>query len=418
MRVLFQNVELCFPGSELHGKVLDVLLEYGKVKAIDSNIELAPRTKIVSGGILAPGFVDIGCFGGEPGFEHRETRASLVKAASKGGYTHVYILPNLDPVTDNKSAVRFLKNHGEVVQIHALGAISQGLKGIDLADIFDMHENGVSAFTDGMLSIQNTGLMKRALEYVKAFDGIVINQPYDYSIEPEGVVHESIVSTKMGLKGIPSLSEISMLKRDLDLLEYTGSRLIAHNISAAFSTTLISEAKKKDLRVFASVALMNLIENETSVETFDTHYLLNPPLRSESDRKTLVKALKNGVIDAIVSGHMPLENDLKTVEFGHAEPGVATLPFVFPVLYDKLQKFLSLEDIVRLLSTGPRKMLGLDSVEMQVGSEVDYVWLDLEKETSYSPKDFPSKSINSPFLNQNWKGSVNGVFRGDQYLLF
>lgn len=418
MRILLQQVELCFPQSTHHNKKCDVLLEYGKVKLVQSSIEVPPRTKVLTGGVLAPGFVDIGCFGGEPGYEQRETKNSLKKTAARGGYTQVYVLPNLNPVTDNRSAVEFLKEDQGVVAIHPLGAVSHHLKGIDLAEIYDMHHSGVQIFTDGLKSIQNIGLMKRSLEYVKSFDGIILNQPNESSIEPDGVIHESTVSTAMGLKGIPELAETSMLKRDLDLLEYTGSKLISHNLSTAQSVQLIKEAKQKKLQVFASVAIMNLVENVEAVAGFDTHYLVNPPLRSESDRKALVKALLSGIIDIVVSGHMPMEEDLKVVEFGHAEQGVVSLPFVFPLLSDRLGKFFNLEQIIHWLSINPRQMLNLDPVTIEEGSDVDFVWIDPDGKTEYSQKTLPSKSHNSPYLNQTFQGKISGVFRGDQYELF
>ncbi|WP_236980893.1 dihydroorotase [Membranihabitans maritimus] len=418
MRILFKNVELCFPGSGLHGQKTDIYLEYGTVKEIGQGIKEVPRTKILQGGVLAPGFVDLGAFTGEPGFEHKETLRTFSRSARMGGYTHVFVLPNVDPVTDDRSAANYLKDDTGSISIQPLGAITRDINGEELADIYDMHSSGVRAFTDGFCPIQSIGMMKRALEYVKAFDGVVMNQPYEHSLEPEGKIHESEISTEMGLKGIPVLAETTMLKRDIDLLEYTGSKLISHGISSEQSVVLIQKARKKGIQIFATAPFFNLVHNSKDLQTFNTNYLVNPPLRGEEDRKALLKGLKEGVLDCIVSGHLPVEDDYKKVEFGEAEMGISSLPFVFPVLYDRLHKSLSLDDLVRLLSIGPRKILGMEPVDIHQGSGVDFVWIDPSLKTQYNEKNYPGKSRNNPFLDKEWKGKILGVFRKDQYDLY
>src|SRR5699024_5098624 len=208
MRILFKNVELCFPGHERHGQTTDIFLDYNKVGAVGPDLEEPARTRILEGGVLAPGFVDIGTFSGEPGYEHRESIRTLSHAAAQGGYTHLFVVPNLLPVTDNLSTVRYLKDKSGLIAIHPMGAVSKQLQGENLAEIYDMHSGGVEVFSDGLKPVDQVGLMKRALQYVRAFHGLIVNLPFEKSIEPEGRIHENEGSTRMGMKGIPEMSEI------------------------------------------------------------------------------------------------------------------------------------------------------------------------------------------------------------------
>lgn len=418
MRVLFKNVELCFPGHDLHGQKKDLLLDYDKVGEIGEDLSLPPRTKLLEGGILTPGFVDIGAFGGEPGYEHRETIRTLSRAASRGGYTHVFILPNLHPVVDNRSTVQYFRDESPLINIRPIGALSRGIKGQDLAEIYDMNRAGVRAFGDGLKSIHDVGLLKRGLQYVKAFGGIIINSPLDLSLEPDGIIHESRISTQMGLKGIPDIAETVMLKRDIDLQEYTGSRLLVHQISARESVEILKKARKNNGQLFASVALLNLIRTVDDVQHFDTNYLVLPPLREEEDRQALVKALLAGHVDCVVSGHLPVEEEWKKIEFADAKYGAATLPFVFPLLYHEIHKQASLDQMVRWLSINPRSIMEIEQSVPEVDATIDFTWIDTSGTTSYGNSNFPSKSKNSPFLDKSWKGAIKGIFYQENYELY
>lgn len=418
MRVLFRNVKLCFPGDEAHGRTTDLFLDYNKVGAVGDNLEEPHRTKVLEGGILAPGFVDIGTFSGEPGFEQRENLNTLKNAAARGGYTHLFVLPNLHPITDNLAAVRYLQNKSGQVAIHALGAVSQATDGEDLAEIYDMNSGGVRTFTDGLHPVNHVGLMKRALQYVRSFNGLVMNMPFEKTIEPDGRIHENAGSMQMGMKGIPEISEQIMLKRDIELLEYTESRLLSHQISSEKSLRLLKTGKKDLPELYASVAFLNLVANSGEVQKFDTNYLVMPPLREESDRQALIRGLKEGTLDCIVSGHMPVEEEWKKIEFAHAEYGASTLPFVFPVLYDRLKKQVSLEQLMEWLSVNPRRIMGMPVVAPEEGQEIDFVWIDPEGETSFNKKNYPSKSKNTPFLDRVFTGGVKGVFYQEAYQLF
>lgn len=418
MRILFKNVQLCFPGHPLHDQKRDLFLDYNKIGAIGTNLEQPARTKVLEGGVLAPGLVDIGAFSGEPGYEQQETLRTLSRAAARGGYTHVYVLPNLNPVTDNRSTVQYLKEESGLIDIHPLGAISKGIKGVDLAEIYDMNRAGVRSFTDGLHPIHDVGLMKRSLQYVKTFNGLVINTPYEHTIEPDGLIHEGRISTEMGLKGIPEIAETVMLKRDIDLLDYTESRLLVHQISTEESTDILKNARKKRSDLHASVSFLNLIRTVKHVGNFDTNYLVLPPLREEKDRQALIRSLVNGVVDCIVSGHLPIEEEYKKIEFAQAHFGASTLPLVFPVLHDLLKKQAGIDQLITWLSINPRSVMGLDQVVPEEDSDIDFVWIDPDKTTTFTTRDFPSKGNNSSLLDQPWEGAVKGVFYRENYELY
>ncbi len=418
MRILFKNVQLCFPGHTLHGQNRDLLLDYDKIGAIGTNLEPPVRTKVLEGGILAPGLVDIGAFSGEPGYEQQETLRSLSRAGARGGYTHLFVVPNLKPVTDNRSTVQYIKDETDMIDIRPLGAVSKGIKGEDLAEIYDMNRAGVQAFSDGLNPISDVGLMKRGLQYVKTFNGLIINAPCEKSIEPDGMIHESKVSTQMGLKGIPEIAETVMLKRDIDLLEYTESRLLVHQVSTEESTHILKKARKALSSLYASVSFLNLIRTVKHVENFDTNYLVLPPLREEKDRQALIKSLIDGVVDCIVSGHLPVEEDWKKIEFAQAHFGASTLPLVFPVLHDLLHKQVSIDQLIEWLSLNPRRIMGLDQVVPEEDKEIDFIWIDPDHETKFSAREYPSKSKNISLLDQSWKGAVKGVFYQENYELY
>jgi len=238
------------------------------------------------------------------------------------------------------------------------------------------------------------------------------------SIEPEGLIHESKVSTQMGLKGIPEIAESIMLKRDIDLLEYTESRLLSHQISSEESVEILKKARKSNDRLYASVAFLNLIKTVQDVQHFDTNYLVLPPLREEKDRQALIKSLVAGHLDCIVSGHLPVEEEWKKIEFAEAHFGSSTLPLVFPVLYDRLHKQIDLGQLIQWLSINPRRIMGIDQVIPEVDRTIDFTWIDPQRETEFTARDFPSKSKNSSLLDRSWKGSIKGVFYRENYDLF
>ncbi len=417
MKFLFKNATIIDPNSKYNGKTTDVLIEDGKIVEIKKKIEAGQAEIIQIKGIcLSPGWVDVGTQICDPGFEHREDLESAAAAAAAGGFTRILAQPNTSPAIQSKSEVLYLEQSTRdfPVTFQAIGALSADLKGENITEMSDMNAAGAIAFSDGDKPVQSTGLLMRALQYVKAFDGIVINHPHDKDIAGKGQVHEGYVSTTLGLKGIPSLAEDLMVRRDIALAEYTDSRLHIANISTEGAVKVIKAAKKKGIKVTASVAVMNLMFDDENVASFDPNYKVLPPLREKSDQKALIKGLKSGTIDFISSNHTPWEAESKSLEFSYAEFGVISLQTAFSLSNTYLKGF-SAEELVQKWSLSPRKIFGLPSATIQVGEEAELTaFLPTEKFTLTTSSNL-SKSKNTPLLDTELTGKVVGIFNKKQW---
>lgn len=411
--LLIKNATVIDPNSTHNGKKVDILINNGVIKEIGKNIS-EDAAKLIKGKKLqvSLGWLDIGAQVGEPGFEHREDLVSVSAAAAAGGFTALACFPNTNPAIHSKSEVSFLKNNAELVDLYPIGAVSRDCNGGDLAEIYDMATAGAIAFSDGAKSISTAGLMKRGLLYIKAIDGLLINHPHDVSLGKGGQLHEGEISTKLGMKGIPALSETLMLKRDLDLLAYTDSRLHVHNISTAESVKLIKTAKSKGLNVTASVSIMNLIYSHESLENFDPNYKVTPPLREQKDVKALWKGVLDGTIDIINSNHTPLETEAKKLEFVYADFGITGLQTIFPLLNTHFGNSLSTEGLVNLLAIQPRKILNLPIPTIKEGETANLTVFDSTTEWTFSKKDVQSKSYNTPHIGATFTGKVIGIIKG------
>lgn len=412
--LLIKNATIVDTQSTLNGKKRDLLIEKGKIKKIGTRLPIE-KAKVISAKDLhvSLGWFDIGVQVGEPGYEHREDLESLTNAAAAGGYTGLACFPNTLPVVQSKADIVFLKNHAKLVDLHPIGVISQDCKGKDIAELYDMANAGAIAFSDGKKAIQSSGLMKRSLEYVKGIDSLIINHPHDEELAEGGQMHEGSVSTSLGMKGLSTMAEEMMLKRDLDLLAYTDSRLHVHNISSADAVTLIKNAKKKGLNVTASVAAVNLIYDHQALESFNTNFKVKPPLRTQTDIKALIKGVKEGTIDCISTNHVPLEEEVKKVEFLYASFGMIGLETTFALLHTLLAKQLSLELLIERLVYHPRKVVRLPIPELVEGAVANLTLFSPNFEWTLTKKDIFSKSKNTPFIGQQMKGKVIGVINGE-----
>lgn len=410
MRVLIKNGTILDPNSLHNGKQVDLLIEDGIIQDIQLKIE-APKAEVLDATDchISIGWLDIATHIGDPGFEHREDMASLSAAAAAGGYTAIASLPNTNPSIHSKSEVLYLKNNAvaELVDVLPIGAISQGCKGKDLAELYDMQQVGAVAFSDGEHPVLHSGLLLRALDYSKAFDGLIINHPHDPSLIPDGQMHEGTVSTSMGLRGIPSISEVLMLERDIQLLAYSQSKLHVLNLSTAKSVELVRQAKASGLRITASVAAMNLTHTDEAVRGFEVHYKVLPPLRDESERAALEAGLKDGTIDCITSNHRPLEPEAKKLEFPNADFGAIGLETTFALLHTK--QILSLPQLVEKLAQHPRKVLNLEMPSVQTGHLANLTIFNTNLQWTYTAKAIQSKSKNTPFVGQDFTGKVVAV---------
>lgn len=421
MHLLIRQVFVIDPSSPYHGQRVDLRIKDGIFVEIGS--ELKPQDAQLldaAGALISPGWADMAVQTGDPGQEHREDLHTVCLGAAAGGFTAIGALPNTQPVVDSKSAVEYLlrRAQNELVEVYPLGAVSQNNEGRDITEMMDMRAAGALAFSDGKYSIQHGGLMMRALLYVKAFDGVILNRPHDESIASNGQMHEGIVSTSLGLKGIPNLSEELMVMRDIKLAEYTQSRIHFLHISTADSVAMIREAKAKGLRVTASTPALNLLLSDEALADFDANVKVMPPLRSIEDIKALKEGLADGTIDCIGSNHVPLEEEAKKLEFPYAKFGALGLQTAFAAAYTAMGDMLSPEQWVDKLCFAPRRILGLPAPVINIGQTANATVFDPKASFVPKPENNRSKSKNDPLFGRQLKGRIRAVIRGHQSDIF
>lgn len=415
MKILLKSVKIFDKTSKYHLKKMDVLIESGVLVKIAKSIPSDDSYKVFEQkrACVSPGWIDTNFHIFEPGSEYREDFKSGLKAAANGGYTKVCLMPNTNPPMDNSTSLAFASNASKhaLTDVLSLGAVSQGIKGKDIAEIYDMHQHGAVAFTDGSEPILDAGLMERALWYVKKFDGLVMSHPDNKDISHKGQMNEGLNSTKLGLEGVPKLAEELMVSRDIYLLEHTNSRLHFTNVSTKKSVDLIRKAKKKGLKLTAGVNVANLILDDSSILTYDTNYKVSPHLREKEDIKALLKGLSDGTIDVIASGHTPLHIDEKKVEFGNAEFGISTIDCAFQVARKATAGVLSDEDFIDKFVKG-YSILNYSRPRIEEGVRADFTLFELEEEQTLALKDVHSKGKNNPFVGMKLQGKVLGLIKG------
>lgn len=420
MQLLLKNIRIC-SGQKIAGPQ-DIRINDGIIQAIGKNLPMEAGVREISfpGQVYASaGWMDVGVHTGDPGYEHREDLRTATQAAAAGGFTAIACAPNTLPVVDSKASVVYIQNKtaGLPVSVYPIGAISIGAQGADLAELYDMHAAGAIAFSDGRMPVQDAGLLLRALQYAQAFQGLIMHQPYHKSIAAGGQMHEGLISTQLGMRGIAALSEEVMIQRDLSLLEYAGGRLHLHVVSTKKGVAMVRAAKAAGLPVTASVAVANLCFTDEVLADFDSNWKVKPPLRDETHRQALLEGLADGTIDFICSNHTPWDQEMKNVEFPFAEFGMLGLETAFALCRTFLEKDLSLEQLVQLWAVGPRTVLGLPVPEIKPGVRVELTLFDPAQEWTLTEKDLRSKSANTPFTGQNLKGRVLGILSNSQLVL-
>jgi dihydroorotase len=384
---------------------LDVMIAEGRIE------EVAPRVPTrgaqvldMKGLVVCPGFVDIHAHLREPGREDKETIATGTRAAAAGGFTAVCAMPNTDPVNDTAGITRAIveKARAEgVVRVYPIGAITRGQQGEELAEYGDLKEAGCVAFSDDGRPVQSARVMRRALEYAKAFDLAIIDHCEEPTLAEKACMNEGPVSTLLGLRGQPAAGEAIMVERDVLLAELTGGRVHIAHVSAAASVDAVRRGKARGVRVTAEATPHHLFLTDEAVrETgYDTNTKMNPPLRSEKDREALLAGLRDGTIDCIATDHAPHTVDDKKVEFDRAANGVVGLETAVALCLDRLvgPGLLDLPYLVALLSPNPARVLGLPGGTLAPGSPGDVTVLDLARKRQVDPARFESRSRNSPF---------------------
>jgi dihydroorotase len=415
--LLLRQVTVMDKLSPHHDKVVDVLLEGGSIRDIGENVNVdgldIPEDRVVdgSGAMLSAGFVDLFADYREPGYEQKETIATGLATAARGGFTDVMLVPNTQPVSDGRAGVQYAlqQGRGNPVRLHPLGAISQGIEGKALAEMMDMRAHGAIAFTDGWKPVQSSGLMMKALEYVKAFDGIVIQMPMDNSLAAGGLMHEGSQSTRLGMPGIPTLAESLMVQRDIELTRYAGSRLHITGVSSAESVELVRRAKADGVDVSCSVTPYHLLLNDEALHTYDSAFKVTPPLRTEADRQALIAGLADGTIDCIASHHRPQDWDAKAKEFEYAGEGMAVQEIVLPLVLKAVGEAVPLERIIDALTASPRRIFGLPVANVIKGATVGLTIFSPDTSYTYSGESSPSLARNNPFGGMELKGVIKSI---------
>ncbi|MBS1747833.1 MAG: dihydroorotase [Bacteroidetes bacterium] len=417
MKIILQQVFIADPGSPYNGNKKDILITDGIIQKIDDNITEDSAQYFNGKDItVSPGWVDIFANACDPGYEFRETLESCADAAAAGGYTTVFTLPDTLPFVDNKAQVEYVKQKSASlkIDIRPLGGISKKQEGKELAEMYDMQHSGAIAFTDGLNPVQNHGLFLKALQYVKSFNGVIIQLPRDKSINASGLINEGVISTRLGLPGIPAIAEELIIARDIELAQYTESNLHFTGITTERSVQLIKAAKQKGINVSCSVTPYHLFFCDEDVQSYNTNLKVNPPLRSKKDMHALRQAVLDGDIDCIASHHLPEAWDDKTCEFQQAKWGMIGLQTAYAAVKTAIPS-LSAENICNLFSLNARRIFGLESATIMENQKATLTLFNTSGFILQKEK-IKSRSYNSAFINIPLQGNVVGIFSKDKLI--
>ena len=408
-RMLIRGGRVIDPASGLDG-VRDVLLEDGRIAAVAPKIDAGDaEVRDASGLVVAPGFIDMHVHLREPGIEHAETIETGSRAAAAGGFTSVCCMPNTTPVNDSATVTSFIVERARqsaAVNVFPIGAITKDSAGEQLAEIGAMKEAGAVAISDDGRPVMNSRVMRRAMEYASSFGLTVIDHCEDLNLSAGGDIHEGVTSTRLGLRGIPSCSEEVMVARDILLAEATGARLHVAHISTRNSLTMVAHARRLGLKVSCEATPHHFSLTDAEIAPYDSNYRMKPPLRDACDAAAVVEAIAAGVVDAIATDHAPHTGSSKMQEFELCPFGITGLETALGLALERLVHTgrIGIERLVRLFTTGPAGVLGLDRGTLAVGAPADITIFSAEREWTFDVNQSQSKSRNTPFHGRRFRG--------------
>jgi dihydroorotase len=408
--ILIQGGRVIDPSRGTDG-VADVYLTDGKVAAVGSNIVGEEGTLVIpaAGKVVAPGLIDLHVHLREPGQEDQETVATGAMAAAAGGFTAVCAMPNTDPVVDNQGTVGFIVSQAQraaKARVYPIGAISLGQQGEKLAEFGELVGAGAVAVSDDGKPVMSSHLMRTALEYARTFSIPVADHCEDLALAEGGAMHEGIVATRLGLKGIPAAAEEIMVARDIILAELTGGHVHLCHMSTRGSVELIRRGKERGIRVTAEATPHHFTLTHEACEGYNTNAKMNPPLRENADREAIRQGLRDGTLDVIASDHAPHHYDAKEREFDDAPNGILGLETALGLAISELVEtgLMTLSDLLLRMSTQPARIFNLPGGSLGVGAPADVVVFDPKARWTVDPSRFHSKSRNTPFGGRSLTG--------------
>ncbi|MBI3307336.1 MAG: dihydroorotase [Candidatus Omnitrophica bacterium] len=412
MNILIRQAKRVDPVSQKED-VIDLHIKSGKIADIGSNLSIPDAEIVEAKGLhLFPGLIDLHTHFREPGFEAKETIASGAQAALRGGFVASVSMPNTNPPCDHQSVIDNIIRKAKEVPYHIFpsGTISKGREGKELSEMADLQNAGIVAVTDDGDWVEDSLLMRRAMEYASMLDLIVMSHCEDKKLAAKGVMNEGFNSTQFGMRGIPSASEEVAVSRDIELVRLTGAKLHLCHLSTARSVELVRRAKAEKLSVTAEVTPHHLTLTDDAVEGYNTNTKMNPPLRTAADVEALREGLHDGTIDCVSTDHAPHTQEEKMLEFDQAPFGVIGLETALAIVLTELhhQKKWPLVKIAQIMSLRPAEILKLNSGfgRIEKGAQANLTLVDVNREWAVSAEDFSSKSRNSCFMKRKLKGKV------------
>lgn len=420
MHCIIQGVKIIDPTSPYHLIEKAIRIHNGIIVEIADNI-INENAEVFNfpNACVSVGWMDTLASFGDPGHEYKETIATGTEAAAAGGFTSVCLMANTEPALHSKAEIEYIinKSASNLVSVFPYGAITRKREGKDLTEIYDMHNAGAVAFSDAETGIHDAGILLRSLQYVKPFNGVIIDIPNDHKIVGNANINEGTMSVQLGMYGIPDVLEELMVIRDIKLAEYADSNIHLGVISSARCLPHIREAKQRGIHVTVGIAAYQLYFDESVLHDYDTRFKVNPPLRKKEDITALIAALKDGTIDVICSYHLPHENDAKDVEFEYAAFGMESLEASFGAAGYALQNELTTEQIVQLLAINPRKILNMPIPGIAENAKAELTIFDADKVWQFEKDNIRSKSANTAFIGMPMKGKPLAVINNNQIKL-
>jgi dihydroorotase len=421
-KILLKNGKI-IDGISASTDPFDILIVQGKIAELKPNIEISPEFDgevfDLRDRLIFPGFFDLHVHFREPGREDEETLQTGAQAAMAGGFTAVCTMPNTQPVTDNREIIEFIQDEmkGHLVSVHPVAAITRAQNGEELVEMAELVEAGVVAFSDDGKSVANSLVLKRALEYARMFDVPIIEHCEDAALANGGVMHEGFISTNLGLPGIPAIAEDIIVARNIMLAEYTKGKIHIAHISTKGAVELVRRAKDKGIAVTAEATPHHFTLTDETIESFDTNFKMNPPLRSSEHVAAVIQGLQDGTIDAIATDHAPHSLEEKEVEFAAAPFGIIGLETAFGVIMKQLVQpgLLSWNQVYQKLSVDPYRIVGLEVPQLKVNALANLTVIDPEAKWIVDKRKFKSRSRNTPFHGWGLQGKVAYVINNGFY---